>query len=74
MSVEEQAEKIKQELLDRCRQCNKKHNPKICLKCEWKYLFTCLLTEREKNRELEKEIAWFKSHTVKVDEYNSAVQ
>jgi hypothetical protein len=33
-----------------------------------------LAVSLEKNRELEKEIAWFKSHTVKVDEYNSAVQ
>jgi hypothetical protein len=38
-----------------------------------KYLKSCLLTEREKVSKLEKEIAWFKSHTVKVDEYNSAV-
>jgi NADH:ubiquinone oxidoreductase subunit D len=64
MSVEEQKEKLER----MCIKCmEKNHYMKICHNC----IKNKLAISLEKNRELEKEIAWFKSHKIKVDEYNS---
>jgi len=73
MSVEEQKMKIEEELKEYCNNsfpefcCGKQVN---CDKCKINNLTNQLAVSLEKNRQLEREIIWFKSHTTKVDEYN----